>query len=71
MDDSRCYNDASVSPASLVIKRLLFFYSFSKSSGSFIRENSDLKNRSLDLRRLAVSDIDYIAFRYRLTDYHT
>jgi hypothetical protein len=72
MDDSRCYNNAGASPAFPVIGRLLFsFYSFFRSSGSFVKEDSDLRNRSLDSRRLAVPDIDYTAFRCRLTDYHS
>jgi hypothetical protein len=71
MDDSECGDNASVSPAPPVIGRLLSpFYSSFRSSGSSVKEGSDLKNRSLDSRRLAVPDIDYTAFRYRLTDYH-
>jgi hypothetical protein len=71
MDNSGCGNDAGVSPAPPAIKRLLlFFYSFSRFSESSVKEDSDLKNRSFDFRRLAVPDIDYTAFRCRLTDYH-
>jgi hypothetical protein len=71
VDDSGCGDDAGVSPAPPVIRRLLsLFYSSFKSSGSFVKEGSDLKNRSLDSRRLAVLNIDYTAFRCRSTDYH-
>jgi hypothetical protein len=71
MDDSGCCDNAGVSPASPVIGRLLSsFYSSFKSSGSFVEEGSGLKNRSLDSRRLAVPDIDYITLRCRSTDYH-
>jgi hypothetical protein len=54
-----------------VIGRILFFYSFFRSSGSSVKENSDLKNYSLDSRRLAMPDINYITFRCRSTDYHS
>jgi hypothetical protein len=71
VDNLRYYNDAGVSPASPAIGRLLSsFYSSFRSSGSFVKEGSDLENRSLDPRRLAVPDIDYTALRCRLTDYH-
>jgi hypothetical protein len=70
MNDSEYYNNAGVSPAPPIIRRLLFFYSFFRSSGSFVKEGSDLKNRFFDLRRLAVPDIDYITLRYGSTDYH-
>jgi hypothetical protein len=71
MNNLGCRGDVSVSPAPLVIGRLLsFFYSFFRSSGSSVKEDSDLKSRSLDLRRLAMPAIDYTAFRCRSTDYH-
>jgi hypothetical protein len=71
MNNLGCRGDVSVSPAPLVIGRLLsFFYSFFRSSGSSVKEDSDLKSRSLDSRRLIMPDIDYTAFRYRSTDYH-
>jgi hypothetical protein len=72
MIDSGYYNNADVSPALPATERLLFssFYSFFTSSRSFIKEGSDLRSRSFDSRRLTVPDIDYTAFRYRLTDYH-
>jgi hypothetical protein len=71
MDNSGCGNNAGVSPASPVIRRLLFsFYSSFRFSGSSVREDSDLKSRSLNPRRLVIPDIDYITFRRRLTDYH-
>jgi hypothetical protein len=71
MDDSGCDNDAGVSPAPLATGRLSFSCSFSKFFGSSVKEGSDLENRPLDSRRLVVPDIDYIAFRCRLTDYHS
>ena len=45
-------------------------WSSSRSSGSSAVEGSDLENRPLDPRRLAVPDIDSTAFRCRSTDYH-
>jgi hypothetical protein len=72
MINSGYYNNAGVSPAPSAIRRLLFsFYSFFKSSGSFVKEDSDLKNRFLDSRRPVVPVIDYTAFRCRLTDHHS
>jgi hypothetical protein len=72
VDNSGCRDNVNVSPAPPAIKRLLFsFYSFSRSFMSSVRESSDLRSRSLDSRRLAVPDIDYTAFRYRSTDYHS
>jgi hypothetical protein len=72
VNDSRCYDNAGVSPAPFVIRHLLFsLYSSFRSSGSSVKESSDLENRSLDSRRLAVPAIDYIAFRCRSTDYHS
>jgi hypothetical protein len=71
MDDSGYDNNASVSPAPPAIIRLLFsLYSFFRSPGSSVKEDSDIENRSLDFRRLTVPDIDYTTFHYRLTDYH-
>jgi hypothetical protein len=72
MVNSGCYDNAGVSPAPPAIRRLLSsFYSSFRSLGSFVGEGSDLENRSLDSRRPAVPVIDYIAFRCRLTDYHS
>jgi hypothetical protein len=72
VDDSGCYNNAGVSPAPSVIRRLLFFlYSSFKSSGFSVKESSDLENRSLDSRRLIMLNIDYITFRCRSTDYYS
>jgi hypothetical protein len=71
MDDSGCGDDAGVSPAPPAIGRLLSssYLSF-RSSGSSVREGSDLRSRPLDPRRLTVPDIDYTALRYHSTDYH-
>jgi hypothetical protein len=43
--------------------------SSSRASGSSATEGSDLENRSLDSRRLAVLDIGSTALRCRSTDY--
>jgi hypothetical protein len=72
INDSGCYNNAGVSPASFVIRRLLsFFRSSFRFSEFFVKEGSDLKNRSLDSRRLIMLNIGYITFRRRSTDYHS
>jgi hypothetical protein len=73
MNDSGCDNNADVlsaPPATGRLPSFFSFYSFFRSSGSSVKEGSDLRNRSLDSRRLAVPDIDYTALRYRSTDYH-
>jgi hypothetical protein len=73
VNDSGGGGNAGVSPAPPVTGRLPSSFSFSssfRSSGSSVGEGSDLRSRPLDPRRLAVPDIDYIAFRCRSTDYH-